>query len=327
SAVQGVPFATGGVSGLTGLFGSVQSSAQGMQGTPEVGVSGGQPHGLLEFPQCVPPPPLLHADPGEVHMRKLAWLVSLRLLRRLEPGHRLLELPLLHQIAADVVVGVAEVGIDVDGAQALMGRLLQTTLEAVCPSQEGVSLGGRLHLDRALIELDRTVELPPHLVLVSLFPDLGGSIEAFGGAHTVTRSARPRAAGPCPRTSTRNDWSPGSGPASRRAPTASAARPPGPSPPVRPGRRRRTPRRRRYRSSACRGDRPSRRARAPCRPPSRSSSRAGVRPSPRETERRTRPPGDSSCRRGSSALRGSRRRRRASARSRERTLRGAHAPP
>src|SRR4029453_10380984 len=261
-----------------------------MQGTPEVGVSGGQTHGLLEFPQRVPPPPLLHADPGEVHMWKRARLVSLRLLGALEPGDRLVELSLLHQITADVVVGVAEVGIDVDGAQALLGRLLQTPLEAVSPSQEGMSLGGRVHLDRALVELDRSVELPPHLVLVSLCPDLGGPIEALGGAHTVTRSARPRAAGPCPRTSTRSGWSPGSGPSSRRAATASAARPPGRSRPARPGRRRRTPRRHRYRSSACRGDRRSRRPGAACRPPSRSSSRAGGRPSPRETGRRTRPP-------------------------------------
>src|SRR5262249_34957541 len=157
-----------------------------------------------------------------------------------EPGDCLVELSLLHQIAADIVIGVAEVGIDLDSAQTLLGRLLQTPLEAVSPSQEGMSLGSRVHLDRAPIELDRAVELPPHLMLVSLLPDLGGSIEA-GRAHTVTRSARPRAAGPCPRTSTHNGWSPGSGRASRRARTASASRPPGWSRPARPERRRRTP--------------------------------------------------------------------------------------
>src|SRR5215831_11897386 len=112
-----------------------------MQGSPEIGVARSQLHGLLEFPQCVPPPPLLHADPGEVHMRKLARLVSLRLLRALEPGDCLIELSLLHQIAADIVIGVAEVGIDLDSAQTLLGRLLQAPLEAVSPSQEGMSLG------------------------------------------------------------------------------------------------------------------------------------------------------------------------------------------
>src|SRR6185295_2303884 len=276
-----------------------------MQGSPEVGVSGGQTHGLLEFPERIPPPPLLHADPGQVHMRKLARLVSPRLLRPLQPRDGLVELPLLHQVTTDVVVGVSEIGVDVDGAQALLGRLIEAALEAVSPSQEGVGLGGRVHLDRALIELDRPVELPPHLVLVGLLPDRGGPVEAFRRTHPVTRSARPRGEGPYPRTYTRSGWSPGSGPASPRARTPSAARLPGRSRRAPPGRRRRTPRRRRCRSSACTGGRRSRTARAPCRPPSRSSSRAGARPWTREMGSRRQPPGGSSCRRGSSAPGGS----------------------
>src|SRR5262245_21559672 len=279
-----------------------------MQGSAEIGVSRSQTHRLLEFPERVPPPPLLHANPGQVHMRKLARLVSLGLLRPFQPRDGLIELPLLHQVTTDVVVGVSEIRVDVDGAQALLGRLIEAALEAVGPSQEGVGLGGRVYLDRALIELNRPVELPPHLVLVGLLPDRGSPVEAFRRAHLVTRSARPRGEGPYPRTSTRSGWSPGSGPASPRVRMPSAARPPCRSRRAPPERRRQTPRRRRCRSNACTEGRRSRPARAPCRPRSRSSSRSGARQWPREMGSRRQRLGGSSCRRGSSAPGGSGRR-------------------
>src|SRR4030095_15857961 len=99
-------------------------------------------------------------------------------------------------------------------------------LEAVSPSQEGMGLGGRVQRDRALVELDRAVQLPPHLVPGGLLPDLRGPVEALRGAHPVTRWARPRAEGPCPRTSTRSGWSAGRDPASPPARAGLAPPPP-----------------------------------------------------------------------------------------------------
>src|SRR5438034_6378424 len=69
-------------------------------------------------------------DPPEVHVGELPRLVARGALRLLEPRDRLLELALLHQVATDIVVRVAEVGIDLDRLEALARRLLEAPLEA-----------------------------------------------------------------------------------------------------------------------------------------------------------------------------------------------------
>src|SRR5882724_339748 len=186
---------------------SVQPATQRVERALELRVARRQTHRSLELPQGVPPTPLPHMDPREIHVRELARLVSLGQLGPLEPGHGLVELPLLHEVAPDVVVRIAEVRVDLDGAQAFLCRLLQAALEAVGPPEEGVGFGRRARLERALVELDRAVELPLHLVAVGFPPEHGRPAEAFRVVHRITRSATPRAAGPCPRTSTRSDSS------------------------------------------------------------------------------------------------------------------------
>src|SRR5262245_392266 len=314
-----------GVSPLTAA--SVQTAAQRVQSPSQLSIFRGQAHGTLELAQCVPPSALLHVDPREVHIGELPGLVPLGVLRPLQPGHRLVELALLHQVTPYVVVGVPEVGVDFDGAHALLRRLVEPALEAVRPAQESVGLGCGADLERATVELDRAVELTLHLVPVGFLPDLGRLVETLPLLHEVTSWARSRAEGPCPRTSTRSGWSSRSAAASPRA-----RQTPGPRPLVRPRRARparpsRTPRTRRCRSSACRAGRWSRRARAPCRPPSRSSSRAGPRPAPRGRASRTRSTAGSSCRRGSSAPAASTRPPRGSVRSPGKSSREARARP
>src|SRR5206468_1559755 len=107
---------------------------------------------------------LFYMDAREVHIGELPGFVALGSLRPLEPGHGLVELPLLHQVTPYVVVRVPEVRVDLDGALALLRGLVEAALEAVRPAEEGVGLGRRANLDRATIELDRPVELSLHLV-------------------------------------------------------------------------------------------------------------------------------------------------------------------
>src|SRR5438445_13555709 len=153
-------------------------------------------------------------DPRKVHVGELTRLVALGQLRSLEPGNGLLELALLHQVTPYVVVGVSEVGIHFDGLQAFCSRLVKATLEAIGPPEERVGLGGRAHLDRAPIELDRRVELALHLAAVSLPPELCRPLEALRLAHRVTKLATPPGENRCPRTTTRSSSAQRSDPSS-----------------------------------------------------------------------------------------------------------------
>src|SRR5882724_525760 len=105
-------------------------------------------------------------------MWKVARLVAWRRERALEPRDRLVELALLEEVRADVVVRVAEVGIDGDRLLALRDRVVETILETVRPAQERMRLGGGMAGDRLPIQPDRVVETAVHLQPVSLGEEL-----------------------------------------------------------------------------------------------------------------------------------------------------------
>src|SRR5919201_876212 len=91
------------------LVGLIEASAKRVQRFGRVGIRRRHPHRRLELAQRLPPAPLFEIDPPEVHVRELPGLVARRLLRPLQPRNRLLELALLHEVDADIVVRVAEV--------------------------------------------------------------------------------------------------------------------------------------------------------------------------------------------------------------------------
>src|SRR5439155_17891212 len=119
----------------------------------------------------------------EIHERELARLVARRALGLLEPRHRIVELALLHQVHADVVVGVAKVGVDLDRLQALRRRIFEPALERVGPTEERVGLSRRTHGQRAAVERDGLVEVARHLATVRLPPQLDCVLEIFRVAH------------------------------------------------------------------------------------------------------------------------------------------------
>src|SRR5262249_25525779 len=132
----------------------VQTAAKRMQGVGEVGVGRSELDGRLELLERLPPASLFEVDPSQIHERKLPRLVPRRLLGALEPGDRLFELALLHEVNADVVIRVAEVGIDLDGAQAFGRGLLEPSLKRIRPPEECVRLRRRTGGDRASVDLD-----------------------------------------------------------------------------------------------------------------------------------------------------------------------------
>src|SRR5207249_1674277 len=97
-----------------------------------------------------------------------------RLLRLLEPRDRLVELVLLHEVDADVVVGVTELGIDGDRAVTLLDRFVEPALEAHRPAEERVRLRRRPHGERAAIRLHRRIEVPRRLKAIALAPEVEG---------------------------------------------------------------------------------------------------------------------------------------------------------
>ena len=133
--------------------------------------------------------PELHVDAEQVQVGEVARLVPGGLLRHLQPGDRLVELALLDEIRADVVVGIPEAGIDPDGDLALLDGLVVAALEGVGPAEVGVRLGGRVDLDRRLVETDRLPQIAGPLFLVGLLDDPQRPLQPdLGLDHVATPS-------------------------------------------------------------------------------------------------------------------------------------------
>src|SRR3989449_9912852 len=146
-------------------------------------VTRSQPHSPLELAERLPPASLLYVDPPQVHEGKLPRFVAFGLFGLFKPRDRLVQLVLLHQVDSDVVVRIAELSIDLDRAEALLGGLRQAALEAHGPPQEGMCLRRRIHLDGALVELDRSIQLSPDLVAVGLPPEFRRSSQSRSFFH------------------------------------------------------------------------------------------------------------------------------------------------
>src|SRR5882672_2564235 len=174
---------------------SVQPSAQAMKDLRGAYVTWSQPHSLLELAERQPPASLLDVDPPQVHEGKLPRFVTFGLFGLFKPRDRLVQLVLLHQVDPDIVVRIAELRIDLDRAEALPGGLRQAALEAHGPPQEGMCLRRRVHLDRVLVELDRSIQLSPYLVAVGLLPKFRRSSQGrlfFHLPSSATARARAR---------------------------------------------------------------------------------------------------------------------------------------
>ena len=80
-------------------------------------------------------------------MGEMPWFVAARFGGALKPGNRLIVALLLDQVGANVVVGIAKVGVDLNGALALGNGLVNAALKMVSPAEKGVSFGGGMHFE------------------------------------------------------------------------------------------------------------------------------------------------------------------------------------
>src|SRR5215469_922936 len=101
-------------------------------------------------------------------MRKMPRFVAARFGGTFEPGNRFIKAILFDQVGSDVVVRVAKVGIDLDGALAFENGLVNAALEMVGPTEKGVRLGGGVHFEGKLVKLDGAIVIAFHLRLVGV---------------------------------------------------------------------------------------------------------------------------------------------------------------
>src|SRR5260370_27655344 len=104
----------------------------------------------------------------------------------LEPGNGFVKTLEADQIGADVVVGIAEIRVNLDGALALGDGLVNLSLEMESPAEKGVSLGGRVKRERITIEFDGAVIVAFHLRLVRLLQTFPGLRFSFPGHSTLS---------------------------------------------------------------------------------------------------------------------------------------------
>src|SRR5579859_1996977 len=155
-----------------------------------------QLQGPLEVPHRLPVFVGLNVDPGQVEMGEVPGVVAWRLNRLLEPGNRLFPAAQLDEIGPDVVVGIAEVRVDLNRPFAFGDRLAVSTLETVGPAQKGVSFGRGSERDGPPVQADGVLELSRHLGLVGPAEELlGGLTHGRVPARSRAESARPPLSG------------------------------------------------------------------------------------------------------------------------------------
>jgi hypothetical protein len=80
---------------------------------------------------------------AQIEMGKVSRIISFCGYRALEPGNGFVKTFEADQVRADIVVGIAEIRVNLDGALAFGDGLVNLSLEMEGPAEKGVSLGGR----------------------------------------------------------------------------------------------------------------------------------------------------------------------------------------
>src|SRR5258705_1556032 len=119
--------------------------------------------------------------------------------RALEPGNGFLKTFEADQVRADIVVGIAEIRVNLDGALAFGDGLVNLPLEMEGPAEKSVSLGSGVKRERITIEFDGAVIVAFHLRLVGLLQTFPGLRFSFGGhsALSIDNVPRSRQYQPC----------------------------------------------------------------------------------------------------------------------------------
>src|ERR1700752_2549907 len=111
-------------------------------------------------------------NPTQIEVRKSVRLITRRKQRPLEPTHRAVRIALSQQVTPNIVVRIAERFVDTNRLQTFVDCFVVTVLKTVNPAEKRVRFGGRVSLDRSLVELDSLFVIVGELRLVSLIEKL-----------------------------------------------------------------------------------------------------------------------------------------------------------
>src|SRR5687768_11294465 len=99
-------------------------------------------------------------------------LVPFRMHGLLKPRDGVVQFTLLDQIGADVIIGVAELGIAADCAMTLLDRVVESAHEAISPAEKRMSFGRRMGCDGLSVERDCFFQFAFHLPLIGSLKEL-----------------------------------------------------------------------------------------------------------------------------------------------------------
>ena len=116
-------------------------------------------------------------------MWEMPRLLPLGVDRLLQPGNSLIEIALLDHVRADVVVGIAEIWIDLDGALALGNGIFKLALKMIGPAEKSMGLGRGMQVKGGLVKLDGAIVIALHLSLIGVlknFPSVSKGLLIHG---------------------------------------------------------------------------------------------------------------------------------------------------
>ena len=90
-------------------------------------------------------------DPSKVEHGVATGIVAIGTQRLMKPNDGLVVPSQFHQVRTDVIVGVAKLGVDGDGAPAFGDGVIVQLQKAVNPTQKRMRLGGGVEPDRVAV--------------------------------------------------------------------------------------------------------------------------------------------------------------------------------
>jgi hypothetical protein len=122
---------------------------------------------------------LAQISAAEIVVREMTRFVAWGFDGLLQPGNGFIELAEFNHVGADVVVRIAEVGIELDGALAFGDSVEKAALKMVGPAEEGVGFGGRMELQGRLVKFNGAIVIAFHLCLISVLKDFPGASQGL----------------------------------------------------------------------------------------------------------------------------------------------------
>ncbi len=151
---------------------SVDHATQGFEGLARQGITGLNVEGFLETTHGLAVHFFTQISAAQVVVRKMSRFVAAGLNGLLQPRNGLVKLAQFDQVGADVVIGIAKIGIEFNGAFAFGNGIEQFALKMIGPAEKCVGFGGRMKVQGRLVEFDSAIVVAFHLRLIGVLQHL-----------------------------------------------------------------------------------------------------------------------------------------------------------